>query len=225
MIIVFGGIKGGEGKTTLATHFAILRASAKRDVLLVDADEQRSASDFSYIRSELLGQPDYSCVQITGSAVRSEALRLAPKHDDIVIDVGGRDSAGQRAALSIANVFAVPLFPASYDLWAFQQIGSLIEEAKAFNPTFVAAAFLNRADPSGKDNEEAATIARETPSLTYIDTPLVNRKVWRSSASKGQSVTEYKPLDTKAINELKALYNELCSLVGEVKVKSKRGSR
>ena len=51
MIIVVGGIKGGSGKTTVATHLAILRAQAGHDVLLIDADDQETATDFTILRN------------------------------------------------------------------------------------------------------------------------------------------------------------------------------
>ena len=35
MIITVGGIKGGSGKTTIATNLAVLRAQSGRDLLLV----------------------------------------------------------------------------------------------------------------------------------------------------------------------------------------------
>lgn len=50
MILVCGGIKGGSGKTTMATNLAAMRAGAGKDVLLVDADEQESATIFTAIR-------------------------------------------------------------------------------------------------------------------------------------------------------------------------------
>ena len=49
MIIVVGGIKGGSGKTTVATHLAILCAQAGHDVLLIDADDQETATDFTIL--------------------------------------------------------------------------------------------------------------------------------------------------------------------------------
>ena len=47
MIVVCGGIKGGSGKTTVANHLlCVIRALAGYDVLLVDADDQETATDF-----------------------------------------------------------------------------------------------------------------------------------------------------------------------------------
>ena len=101
-IIVIGGTKGGVGKTTLATNLTVMRSQAKKDVLLVDADEQGSSTDFTAVRNETLEKQKgagYTAIKLHGAAVRSEVLRLASKYDDVIIDVGGRDTAGQRAAL------------------------------------------------------------------------------------------------------------------------------
>lgn len=207
MILVCGGIKGGVGKTTLATNMAILRAASGKDVLLVDADDQGTASDFTAVRNETLqGNAGYSSVKLHGAAVRAEVLRMAGKFDDVVIDVGGRDTAGQRAALSVADVYAVPFLPGSFDVWTLDSVSQLVQEARAFNENMKAVCLLNRADSSGSDNEEAAAIALETPALTYIDAPLGNRKAFRSAAAQGLAVTEVKRLDKKAVEELEKLY-------------------
>ena len=50
MIIVTGGIKGGSGKTTIATHLAVMRAQNNSDTLLIDADDQETSFDFSVIK-------------------------------------------------------------------------------------------------------------------------------------------------------------------------------
>lgn len=210
MILVCGGIKGGGGKTTLATNMAILRSAAGRDVLLVDADDQATASDFTAVRNETLqGNAGYTSIKLHGANVRSEVMRMVGKYDDVVIDVGGRDTAGQRAALSVADVYVVPFLPGSFDVWTLDSVGELVEEARAFNDKLRAVCVINRADAIGSDNAEAAAIALEIPNLTYIDAPMGNRKAFRSAAAQGLAVTEMKRPDKKAVEELEKLYKYL----------------
>ncbi len=215
MILVCGGIKGGVGKTTLATNMAVMRANDGNDVLLVDADDQGTASDFTAIRNEAMaekGGAGYTSIKLHGAAVRSEVTRMAKKYDDVVIDVGGRDTAGQRAALSVADIYVIPFLPGSFDVWTLESVGKLVEEARAFNENLKAVCVINRADAKGSDNEEAASIAKETPGLEFIDAPMGNRKAFRSAAANGLAVTEVKPFDHKAIAEIKKLYKVLFNI-------------
>lgn len=212
MIISCGGIKGGVGKTTTAINITILQALQGRDVLLVDADSQETASDFTIQRGERLGSTGYTAVKLHGSAVRTETLGLAKKYDDVIIDVGGRDTAGQRAALTVSDIFIVPMAPSSFDVWTLEKVEELIEETLVYNEALISICFLNRADPRGADNEEAAEIARQLKYIRYVDTPLGNRKAFRNSAAQGLSVVEMTPKDQKAIAEVEALYKLILNL-------------
>ena len=69
MIIVCGGIKGGSGKTTVATNLAVMRARDRADVLLIDADDQETSFDFTVLRNERReNQAGYTCIKLTGAA-------------------------------------------------------------------------------------------------------------------------------------------------------------
>jgi len=206
MIIVSGGTKGGCGKTTLATNLAIMRAQSGREVLLIDADDQETATDFTIVRTERLGSSGYTSIKLTGPAVRSETMKLAKKYDDVVIDVGGRDTTSQRAALSIAHVLLVPFVPRSFDVWTLEKVAELVKEIKTINPELKAWTFINRADPAGNDNEEAAEVLQDTEELTYINAPLGARKAFGKAAAQGLAVTELKPQDDKAVAELETLF-------------------
>jgi len=117
MIVVVGGIKGGSGKTTVATNLAVIRAAEGRDVILIDADDQETASDFTILRNERqVEAPSYTSIKLTGAAVRTETLRLREKYEDIIIDTGGRDTTSQRAALTVADMLLVPFVPRSFDV-------------------------------------------------------------------------------------------------------------
>ena len=116
-IVVAGGIKGGGGKTTTATNLAVIRATEGRDVLLADADDQETATDFTNLRKEKeVPGPAYTCIKLTGAAVRTEILRLAPKYQDIIIDTGGRDTTSQRAALKCCSRAPCPVCPPLFRL-------------------------------------------------------------------------------------------------------------
>ncbi len=215
MIIACGGIKGGVGKTTIATNLAIIRAATGSDVLLVDADDQETSSDFTIVRNETLadkGGAGYTSVKLHGAAVRSDTLKLSSKYSDIIIDVGGRDTAGQRAALSVADVYIVPFLPASFDVWSLEKVSTLVQEAIAFNPELKAYCLLNRADAQGKDNEEAIEIANDIKGLAYLKASLGNRKAFRSASAQGLAVTELKPFDPKAVAEITVLYESIFSI-------------
>jgi chromosome partitioning protein len=207
MIIAVGGIKGGSGKTTVATNLAVIRASHGSDVLLIDADDQETASDFTVLRDERgEGSARYTSIKLTGAAVRTQTLRLLDKYQDIVIDTGGRDTSSQRAALSVAGILLVPFVPRSFDIWTLEKLGALITEMQPANPTLKAYTFLNRADPRGQDNDDAAQALKETAALEYAGIALGSRKAFSNAAAQGLAVTELKPGDPKAVEEVMMLY-------------------
>ena len=210
MIIVIGGIKGGSGKTTVATNLAVMRGLEGKDVLLIDADDQETSSDFTALRNEILTQgAGYTNIKLSGASVRTETLRLKDKYQDIIIDTGGRDTSSQRAALTVADVLLVPFVPRSFDVWTIEKVGSLVSEMKAANPDLRAYMFLNRADPRGQDNEDTKDVLKENESLTFLDRPLGARKAFSNAAAGGVGVTELKPQDPKATEEITNLYRYL----------------
>lgn len=211
MIICCGGIKGGGGKTTVATNLVCIAAGEGLDVLLVDADDQETSADFTAARKE--DHPDaarYTCTKLTGKSVRSEVLELAPKYDHVIIDTGGRDTSSQRAALSVADVLLIPCAPRSFDVWAIGKVASLVDEMRQINPKLKALVFVNKADPTGQgtENEDAVEMLNDYPNLTLIDAPLGSRKAFAHAASQSLAVTELKrpQRNQPAIEEMMVLY-------------------
>jgi chromosome partitioning protein len=205
MILTVGNIKGGVGKTTLALNLAIARASAGKDVLLVDGDEQHTAITFTELRTEQLGAPGYTAVSLQGSALRTQVRQLAPKYDDIVIDVGGRDTGSLRAALTVAETLLIPVQPRSFDIWAVDQMAELVKEAREINPDLRALAVLNAADAQGRDNTDAGEAVKEVEGIILLPVSIGRRKAFPNAAAGGKAVTEHTPKDAKATGELQAL--------------------
>jgi chromosome partitioning protein len=210
MIITIGNTKGGVGKTTTALNIAIARALAGRDVWLIDGDRQGTAQIALTIRDEAGKKPSIACAQYSdGATLRNQVKQSKDKYDDIVIDVGGRDSTALRAALTVCDVLLIPFSPRSLDVWALSDVCALIDEAMAVREEFPAYAFLNGADPAGTDNAEAIEALADYPQLEYLDTPIRRRKSIATAAGQGMSVLEATPKDPKAIAEIQALIESI----------------
>jgi chromosome partitioning protein len=219
MILTVGNTKGGVGKTTLAVNIAIARALAGSDVLLVDGDDQRTALDFTEIRAGLLGAAGYTASSLYGKALRTQVREFATKYDEIVIDVGGRNTDSLRAALLVSDVLLIPLQPRSVDVWAISQTAELVREASETReardlPELRVLVLLNSADAQGHDNEEAAAAAREFTGFEVLDTMIGRRKAFPNAISAGRSVLEYMPRDQKAIDELLDVIDAIYTPVG-----------
>ena len=212
MILVCGGIKGGSGKTTIATNLAVIRAGAGKDVLFVDADEQESATIFTAIRKrDHIEKPQYTSVILRESQLRSEIERMQTKYDDVIVDTGGRDTRAQRACLSLADILILPFNPRSLDIWTIENVEKLLEDMRTVNPELRAVSFLNRADPVGSDNQESRDILSEVDGIEFAGVTVVNRKSFGKAVALGLSVTELRQKDKKAESEIVALYEYLFS--------------
>jgi chromosome partitioning protein len=211
MILVVGHVKGGVGKTTLTLNLTIARSAEGHDVLLVDGDEQGTAMLFTDLRTTTLGTPGYTAVHLQGAALRTQVRQLATKYADILIDVGGRDTGSLRAALTVAQTLLIPLQPRSFDIWAVDQMMTLLTEARAVNPEIRALAVLNAADAQGRDNQEAIVALTDIAGLQILPLTIGRRKAFPNAAAYGRAVTEATPRDAKAGAELSALLKALYS--------------
>ena len=208
MIVTLGNTKGGVVKTTVALNLAIAQARAGRDVLFIDGDRQGTAQAAIALRAEAKHAPAIACATYPdGSTLRSQVLHQTGKFADIIIDAGGRDSTALRAALILSDVLLVPFHPRTYDVWALDDMATLVEEACAVRDGLRVKAVLNCADPGNrsKDNIEASAAVGELERFEYLPTPLRRRKAFANAAGAGLSVIELTPPDKKGVAELNAL--------------------
>ena len=206
MITVIGGIKGGSGKTTLATNLVVMHAVLDKKVLLIDADDQKSASAWSYQRKNSGIKTTWNTVRITGSSVRKQLQNTQQDFDEIIIDTGGRDTTSQRAALTVADILIAPFQPRSLDIWTLGQLSSLIKEVLKLNARLKVFAVINRADPKGKDNELALNLIKDCKHILCLPTTIGQRKSFANASAEGLGVVESKPNDKKAVFEIENLY-------------------
>lgn len=211
MIVLFGGEKGGAGKTTLATNIAAMRTTKIGDLLLVDTDRQSTASFWCSMREDHSVFPRVASIQKYDKTLRSEVKELRKKYKDIIIDAGGRDSPELRSALLVADIAIFPLRPSQFDLWTMSRLNTLVEQALDINECLRAFVIINQASPNPavKEVEEAREFITEFKYLSLLNSVICERISYRRAAIEGKSVVEYKPEDTKATEEVSNLYSEI----------------
>jgi chromosome partitioning protein len=211
MIIAVASEKGGTGKTTVATNLAVIRAQNGNDVLIVDADPQGSSRDFSAVREAMSHEPGITAVSLYGSGVAAEVRKMSPKFDDVIIDVGGRDTASMRSALLIADVLVTPFLPSQFDAWSLERMDSLVGELLPLNEKLRTVTFLNKVDTNPKIGlaDEASTFTASLKNLWFSGIKIGYRVAYRRSVAEGQAVTELERKDPKAVAEIMELYMEV----------------
>lgn len=211
MIVLFGGEKGGTGKTTMALNMAVARAMQGREVLLIDADKQGSASQWAAVRAQERFTPAITCVSIYGKQLSEQVRSLMTKYQDIVIDAGGADSVELRAAMLVSDAIVTPANPSQFDVFTLSKMDKLVEEARAFNERLSAGILTNRAptNPNMTDAQEMAEFVEELPNYGLLKTVVKDRKAYRLCARDGMGALEYQRGDEKAIAEMNQLAGEV----------------
>ncbi len=209
MILVIGGIKGGSGKTTLATNLTVIRSLLDHKVLLVDGDDQRSTCDWADQRESLGISTSWTTIQLAGKSSHAQIEKMATLYDDIIVDIGGRDTTTQRSILTVADVFLVPFKPRSLDIWTVGAVKTLINEVTSINHGLKSYAVINQGDVQGQDNIHAIEILSECSEMQCIPHIINHRKAFSNAAANGLGVVELKPQDKKAFQEIQSVHDAI----------------
>lgn len=196
--------KGGAGKTTLAIHLAGAATAAKLSALILDADPQATASQWSQWRG--MTEPEViDCASPTLLARKvAQAGELGA--DLVVIDTPPHADIMAREACKIADLILIPCRPQAFDLSAVETTAEL---AKATGkPAFVL--FMGgpqRAPTTYRDARELIEGGEGLDGMGVAVAPvmLTQRAVYHHSTAQGKTADEMEP-EGKAAEEIAALW-------------------
>lgn len=208
-VITFASQKGGSGKSTLCLHLAGAISLAKRNVLVVDADPQASASGWLAVRQDE-DKPPFEVMTLLSHDLHGQVMSMTD-YDHILIDSPPRVSALARSAILASDLVLIPVQPSSFDIWASAETATLIKEAREFKPDLLAAFVLNRKIARTAIADDVIDLLKEFD-LPVLKTEIGQRVAFAES-SAGYTVFETAPNGTAA-KEIKAMAKDVLKLLG-----------
>jgi len=208
--IAFLSQKGGAGKTTLATCIARQLQLEGEDVILVDSDPQGSARDWR-------AATDQDTVLVVGMDRPTLDKDIKMLSNDgkkwIIVDGAPRSEQMTISSIKAADLIVIPVQPSPYDIWAAEDLVSIVKSRQEITNGKPKAAFLiSRAIKRTELGKEVVSALEDfgMPVMKAKTTQLVT---YPKSASMGLTPMDIES-DGNAAREIRAIVRELRVILG-----------
>ena len=203
-VLVFAHTKGGVGKSTGAYNVATALAKKGHSVQILDLDYQKTLFWVEELRKNDPIEPlEAIGVRTISSVAELEGALSLATSDYVVVDVGGFDSALNRAAISAADIVVCPIRDNIQEVLGFSAFAAVLSSIG----TPAVHLLINGAHPRSNGFDELVE-------ATWLSTRLCFRAAFARAMARGRGVVEY---DTayyaKAAAEVEALADELLELL------------
>jgi chromosome partitioning protein len=194
-------LKGGSGKTTVATHLALAAHLRGLNVLVVDTDPQRSARDVLTSRTE----PGPACVLATGPRLMAAQFEAVDQGRRLlVIDTPAGAVEDVTEAIVLADLTVLVVRPTLLDLAGMARTFKIVK--RLGKPSTVV---MNQA-PVARQGAETPLVTRIMAGLDYMQEPVAPvilraRSIYQTALERGRSAEETP--DRAAAKEIAELWD------------------
>jgi|SRR5690606_35117804 len=210
MITIVGGNKGGSGKTTTVTNLAVALAKRGNEVVLVDADHQRSLSRWIGDRESQELSPELILIEKRDNLTQT-LKSLDNKYDHVLVDVAGRNSREMITGATVADLLIAPHQASQLDLDTLAELEEQLERVHDLNPDLQVFVYHSMASTNSKvkdsERDEFLEYVSEFKEFKPLKARGFYRKVYKDAIPAGKSVLELD--NSQAIDEINELVNEV----------------
>ena len=203
-------LKGGAGRSTLATNLAAL-LSRKAPTALLDCDMPQGTSASWYAVREAEGRTEGLTLATVDNARDLVSTIEGLNHDYIVLDAPPRIAEVTRAVLMMADLLLIPLGASAAEIWATTDLLDTIEEAQKQRPELKSRIVWNKFRPYTKSAGELRDAVKKELKAPALKHTLGYRVAYSEALARGLAADEW--TDKNAREELQQLMAEVERLV------------
>jgi chromosome partitioning protein len=206
-------VKGGVGRSTVATNLAAALARQGRTAL-VDADvPQGTSASWGVLRDRAGRLGQLTVVGVADHrALVSKVRELVNSHEFVIIDAPPRLAQVTRAIMVLSRLCLIPLGASAAEIWATEDLVKTIREAREQKLDINACIVWNRFRGQTRSARELSQAAEKQLDLPALQNKLGYRVAYAEALARGLSVEEWH--DHQAQEEFAGVVTEVKQKLG-----------